>query len=227
MQRIPIVLKPRATFGKKVKRLRRAGMTPVHLYGASINAIALQAPTRDLIKTLTRAGKNTLLTVTVEGQPQEHPAFVREVQWDPVHGELLHVDFLRVDLTQKMRAEVPIELVGEAPAVREFRGTLTQHLHSVQVEALPTDMPQKLTLDVSVLTDLEKALRVRDLVAPQGVTIVTDADDLVARVEIIKVEVPEEAAAEEVPAEGEAAAEGQAPAEGEQPAEEKGTEEKQ
>ncbi|MDP3062762.1 MAG: 50S ribosomal protein L25 [Chloroflexota bacterium] len=206
MQRIPIVLKPREALRKKVRRLRSAGVTPVHLYGASISPMTLQATTKELVKTLTLAGKNTLLTVTVEGQQDEHPAFVREIQWDPVRGELLHVDFLRVDLTEKMRADVPLELTGEAPAIREFRGTLAQYLHSIEVEALPLDIPHSLTLDVSVLINLEVELRVRDIAVPQNVTIVTDADELVARVEIAKVEVTEAPVAEAEAAEGEAEA---------------------
>ncbi len=221
MQRIPIVLKPRQALRKKVRRLRSAGVTPVHLYGASISPMTLQATTKELVKTLTLAGKNTLLTVTVEGQQDEHPAFVREIQWDPVRGELLHVDFLRVDLTEKMRADVPLELTGEAPAIREFRGTLAQYLHSIEVEALPLDIPHSLTLDVSVLTDLEVELRVRDIAVPQNVTVVTDADELVARVEIAKVEVEAPVAeAEAVEGEAEAATEGEA-TDGEEKGEEK------
>ncbi len=218
MQRIPIVLKPRNVTGKNVKRLRHQGMTPVHLYGASISPVILQAPTRELVKTLTLAGKNKLLTVTVEGVSEEHPSFVREVQWDPVRGELLHVDFLRVDLTQKMRADVPLELKGEAPAVRAFHGILTQYLHSVEVEALPLEIPQSISVDVSPLVDLEAALRVENIVAPPGVTILDEPEGLVARVELPKVEevaAPEEAAVEGEAAEGEAAAEGgEAAAEG-------------
>ena len=140
MEKISLVLQRRTVKGKKTQQLRRAGITPVHLYGRGIESQALQARTQELIQAMARAGATTPVTITVEGDSGEQIAFVREIQWDPVKGSLLHVDLQHVELTERVEAEVPIELVGHAPAARGD-ATLVQHLQSVTVEALPRRSP--------------------------------------------------------------------------------------
>ena len=204
-------LSPRAVTGKKVKTLRRAGIVPVHVYGRDEPPLSLQADAQVLRRLLPRVGSNIPLSVEVEDQKGKDICFVREVKRHPVTEDVLHVDFLRVDVLQTIRAEVPVILQGSAPAERESGGTLLQPLQNLLVEALPMNIPASFEVDVSELDDFEKGIYVRDLTVGPAVSIVTDADDLIARVSPPRIEIVEEPEAElEEGAEeaGEAAAEG-------------------
>jgi large subunit ribosomal protein L25 len=199
--RITLTLEPRTTTGKKVKRLRQAGTIPVHLYGAGISSRTLQCQRPTLVRVLALAGGNTPVTVTIEGDDDEHLAFVREVQWDPIRGDLVHVDFLRTEATQRVSAEVPITFAGDSPGARLASGIVVQQLRSAVVEALPLDMPAELVVDLSTLTEPDGILRAGDIVMPEDTTLISDADGVVARIEVAAGEVAE--AAVEAPAEGE------------------------
>jgi large subunit ribosomal protein L25 len=199
--RITLTLEPRTTTGKKVKRLRQAGTIPVHLYGSGIASRTLQCQRPTLVRVLTLAGGNTPVTVTIEGDDDEHLAFVREVQWDPIRGDLVHVDFLRAEATQRVSAEVPITLTGDSPGARLANGIVVQQLRSVVVEALPLDMPAELVVDLAMLTEPDGVVRAGDLVMPEDTTLISDADGVVVRIEVAAAaegpEVREEAPAEE------------------------------
>lgn len=205
IQTASLTVEPRQVLGKRVRALRRRGITPVHLYGQGIAPMALQADTHTLRRLLPRLGKNHPLSIQVKGQEGSHIAFVREVQIHPVTGELLHVDFYRVDVTQRTEVEVPVVLVGEAPAVRRLGGSLTQVLHAVTVECLPLEVPDHLEADVSSLEGFDHYVRVADLRLPPGVALLTDPEEVVAYVSSPREEVVAEAA--EAPAEVEVARE--------------------
>ena len=195
--------------GKQVKKLRKAGTVPVHLYGPSISPRFLQCATSDLLKVLVQAGSNTPVFVTLPDSGEEHLAFVREVQWEPLRGTLLHVDLLQTEVSQRISADVPIFLEGESQAAREAGGTVGQVLRTLSVEALPLDMPGDLRVDVSVLTDDSNVLRAGDIGLPGNVTLLTDPEEMVARIELpvraeeVVVEEAEEAAPEETEEESE------------------------
>ena len=205
-------LSPRAIIGKKVKELRRNGVVPVHVYGKGTTPLALQVDAQVLQRMLTRVGTNIPLSVEVDGEKGQHLCFVREVQRHPVTDSLLHVDFMSVDVSQAVRAEVPIVILGNSPAVQEMGGTLLQPMQSIVVESLPMSVPESFEVDVSELDDFEKGIFVRDLETGPGVTMVTDPDELVARISAPRVEVEEEEeeVVEEAAEEGEK--EGEAPA---------------
>ena len=179
---IALVLSPREVTGKKVKRLRSAGLVPVHLYGGSGKPLSLQVEAGILLRVLVRVGGNIPLSVAVEGAKGENICFVREVQRHPVTEDILHVDFLRVEATQTLTAEVPIILDGEAPAVRGLGGTLAQPLSTVRVEALPLEMPAEFHVDISALETFEAAVRVGDIVVGENVTVLVQPEELIARV---------------------------------------------
>jgi large subunit ribosomal protein L25 len=196
--RITLTLEPRTTTGKKVKLLRQAGIIPVHLYGSGISSRTLQCQRPTLIRVLARAGANTPVTITVEGDTDDHLAFVREVQWDPIRGDLVHVDFLRTEATQRVSAEVPVTFIGDSPGARLANGSVVQQLRSIVVEALPLDMPRELVVDLALLTEPDSIVRAGDLPLPEGTTLITNADGVVARIEVARVE--EEVFGAEAPA---------------------------
>ena len=188
MDDLALKLSPRTITRKKVKGLRRNGVVPVHLYGRGTESQSLQVDVGVLRRVLNRAGGNVPITVEVEGQKGENICFVREVQRHPVTEDLLHVDFLWVDVSRMMRAEIPILLRGDAPAVRNLGGTLLQPLASLEVESLPMNMPASFELDVSGLDDFEKAVRVGDIQVDANVTVLREASEMVARVARPRVE---------------------------------------
>jgi large subunit ribosomal protein L25 len=207
----------RNVLGKKVRALRRQGQTPANIYGHRLDSVAVQVQTDELLHTLKAAGRNDLVYLQVDGE--ERPTFVKQIQRNPVTDVILHVDFLQISLKEKVRLDVAIHLTGVAPAVETYAGILVHGLTSVTVEALPTEVPSFIELDVSGLVSFDETLHVSDLRAPAGVEILTDADVVVAKVAPPAVEVVEEVAE---PEEGEVVEgeEGAAPAEGEEPSEE-------
>ena len=180
MESLSLQTEPRSVIGKKVKVLRRLGLTPIHVYGRGIEPVALQADTATVRKIVSQAGSN--IPVTVEGEGDSRFAFIREVQRHPITGDVLHVDFLQVPLTETIRSEVPVYLIGEAPAVRFMDGALNQALNSLQVESLPLAVPQFVEVDVSSLEDFERSIYVSDISLGDQVTILNDPEELVARV---------------------------------------------
>ena len=207
--RIALVLQPRTTLGKKVKALRRAGTVPVHLYGPAIASRPLQCQSQELIKVVAQAGGHTPISVTVEGEKEEHLAFVREIQWDPIRGNLFHVDLLRAEATQRLSADVPVVMTGKSPGAREV-GTVVQLLYSVTVEALPLDMPPELSVDLSSMVQPDAVVRVGDMAVPSNVSLLTDPEAVVARIELPK-EIEEEAEVVEGKAAEEASPEAEEP----------------
>ena len=211
MQTPTLSVETRSALGKKVGALRRAGITPIHVYGKAMESLSLQVASLALQRTLAAVGRTIPLTLQMDGA--EHFVIVREVQRDPVTEQVLHVDFLQVSRTERMRVGVPLELEGEAPALRLEASTFVQNLHGVEVEALPMDVPPVLPVDISSLDEIGKAIHAGDIPLPAGVTLVSDLEALVARVvhQRIVVEEPEavaEVEGEEAPAaeaEGEAA----------------------
>ena len=179
--RYSVDLASRSVTGKKVGRLRRRGIVPVHLYGGDKGPVSLQADGHTLSRMLPEVGTNVPVAVSVPGEVGETICFVREVQRHPVSEDLLHVDFMRVDAEQRLRTEVPLVFVGEALAVRDG-GTLVQQMSSLPVEALPLEMPASIEVDISGLTSFDMAVYVRDLATSVNVDILSEPGDVICRV---------------------------------------------
>jgi large subunit ribosomal protein L25 len=203
---------PRDVLGKKVKALRRHGLTPANLYGHNVSSTAIQVQTEQLRDVLKRAGRNEIVYLRLDGQ-DPRPTFVRDVQQNPVTDAILHVDFLQISLREKVKADVPIHLVGLSPAVDTHGGILMHGLDHVAVEALPTEVPSFVEIDVSPLTEINQALHVSDLELPEEVTLLTDPEQVVAKVAPPAVEPEPEVEEEEEAVEGEAAEQEGEPAE--------------
>ena len=205
-----IAIRQRTLTGKKVNRLRRDGVLPGVVFGGHKDSTPVETDLKHFERGYRRWGNTTL--VTLEGLADgEVPALIHDVTRSTLTGALLHVDFQRVSLTEKVHAQVPIHFVGESPAVKGG-GVLVHAMSEVNVEAFPQDIPHAIEVDLSKLLEIDDSLYVRDLsVDASKVEILDDAEDLIVRVVPVRIE-------EEAPAAAAAAAEGAegaAPAEGE------------
>jgi large subunit ribosomal protein L25 len=184
----------RTILGKKVAALRRAGLTPAHLYGPGLDSAPLQLPTRELEAVLRRVGPATFVQLQVDDEPPRR-VLVREVQRHPVTDQPLHVDFFAASLSEPMRTTVPLHFVGTAPAVTTHGATLVHSLDAVEIECLPDQLPARLDVDISGLTEPHAVIHVRDLPLPPGITMLSPPEAVV--VSVVPAEAEGEAAAEE------------------------------
>jgi large subunit ribosomal protein L25 len=202
MEEIVLQAKHRKVIGKQVKALRRQGGLPAILYG-SIDPLPIILDAHETERVLHSVTSSHLITVEVDGSP--HSVLVRERQRNPLTGHLIHVDFQVVSLTEKLRASVMLDLVGDAPAVKEFSGVLVTGLESLEVECYPQDLPERITIDLSALREIGDAIYVRDLNLPEAVEVLDDPDEMVVLVTAPEAEAvtEEEAVAEAVEGEPE------------------------
>ena len=222
MARRELPVETREVTGKKVAALRRSGVLPGNVYGRGLSSISIQIKTEDMEKTLKVAAANEVYDLKIKGEKETRPVVIQRVQRHPLNSSTLHAEFYQVSLTETMHADVPLVVVGESDAVLTYNGVLMTALESLQVEALPLDLPSRIVVDISVLTELEQSLHVRDLPIPPNVTILTDPEIMVVKISSPRVAEEEEIAAEAEPetavgAEAEAAGEGdgEAPTESE------------
>lgn len=181
--------------GKQVNAARREGKLPAVIYGKTLEKpipIFLDAHLAGM--TLQKVGQTTLIDIKIDGKTL--PTLVREKQRDVIYGRLLHVDFLAVSMTETLRANVQIELVGDSPAVKDFGAILVTGFEEVEIESLPGDLPEKLVLDVSSLKNIGDSLLVGDLPIPPRVILLTDPDEMVVQVTAPMAAEIEEAVAE-------------------------------
>jgi large subunit ribosomal protein L25 len=209
-ERVKLEARERETLGSSATaRLRREGLIPGVLYGRGKTPHAIAVPERELRSALSGAhGRHAILDVVLQGQKTTHASILKDYQVDPIRGKITHFDLHEVRLDQAITAQVAIELVGESPGVKEG-GVLSALVREVSVEALPLEIPDRLVLDISG-AEIGTALRVADLVAPEGTKILDDPDTVVVNVAAPRVEVEEEVPEGEL-AEGEEAPEGEGP----------------
>lgn len=218
MDTIQLAVDVREALGKKARFLRREGITPANIYGRNLDSVALQLHSADLQHALVQAGRNAVLSVNVKGEKKPRTAVIRNVQRHPVTDEVVHVDFLQVDVTRAITSDVPVVLIGESPLPKATT-VVSQTLASIQVSGLPMDIPSAVEADISVLVEVDQSIHVSDLRLPTGVEVLTDADQMVVRAAQGRVSAADAAAeAAEEEAEGEAPAEesDEAPAESEE-----------
>lgn len=201
--------------GRKVKNLRKEGILPGNVSGKKIKSEAVQVNLKDFEKIFKEIGETGLLTLTVGAD--EKPVLIHNLQYHPITDEPLHVDFLQVDLKEKVEADIPVEMSGESPAEKQALGTVVQYINEIKVEALPGDLPEKFEVDISTLAEVDQSIFVKDLKYDKSkIEIKGDLEAILAKVEPPQKEEVVEAPA---PVEGEVPAEGGAPAEGETPVE--------
>lgn len=227
MQKFTLKADKRTITGSKVKQLRRQGIVPANLFGKGIDSQAIQINAVEFNRLYKEAGETNLVWVKVEGEEKERPTLVTSVHFNPTTGDKLHVDFHQVNLKEKVTANVPVEIIGESELVTTNLAVLSQSLNEIEIEALPTDIPENITFDISSLKAIGDHLKVSDAKVGADIEIKTDPEQIVVvlqepmKEEVIPVEeVAEEVTGAEVPSEGEAPA-GEKQAEGEAPAGEK------
>jgi len=189
MEQIELKAEKRTLIGKKVKGLRREGIVPAVLYGPKTEPIPIQCDGRELQQVLVRAGGTNLIAVRIDDADKPKMTLAREVQRDAITSQLYHVDFYQVVMTEKVAAEVNIILVGEPPAVQQKEFMLLQGTDSVEIECLPGDLIHSIEVDLSSL-GVDDTIYVKDLRVPDNVTILTEGDELVAKVQHLYI--PEE-----------------------------------
>jgi len=188
--------------GKKNRQLRRQQVIPAVVYGYNVNPESVQVSLKELERVYLRAGNNSLVDLRIGDNGGARKVFIHNVQRDPRTHVLTHVDFMAVNLRQEMTASVPLVLTGESPIVRRNEGLLMHALDHLQVRALPTEIPPSIEVDISGLEEVGQTIHVSDITLPEGVTLLTSEEELVAKVTDLPVEEVEEV--EEAPeAEGE------------------------
>jgi len=211
MEGLTLKASTRDVLGKKTRFLRRQGITPTHLFGHKLRSLALQCNTAELQRVIAQAGTTTLLNLEIDTEKRPRKVLIREIQRDVLGKRLFHVDFYQVRRTEKIKADIPIVLAGEAPALKLKQRLLVHPLSSLSIECLPEKLPHEITVDLSSLEEVDQAIYVKDLNLGTDITVNNDPDELIAKISekaVSKlVEEVVEAEVEEVPAEAEAPAE--------------------
>ncbi len=207
----------RDVVGKKTKTLRKKGITPIHLFGRDMESLTLQCDSAQLERAIARSGMTRPIDLELGNEAQAGSVFIREVQRDPIKRRVLHADFYVGRKGEKIKLDVPIVFIGEAPAMREKGRILTQGISKLSIECLPDNIPSQIEVDISPLEDLERAIMVKDIVLSPDITVNADPDQLVVKVSEMAMEKVEEVVAKpeaEVEGEAEAKVEGEAEAKG-------------
>lgn len=195
MKRFKLAVEKRKVIGKKVKKLRHEGVLPANIYGKAVKSLSVQVPYKEFEKVYKEAGETGIIDVELDGQVR--PSLIHNVQQDYYNHKLLHADFFQVNLKEKVKTMVPLVAVGIPRAVSEKLGLLLTPLSEVEIEALPTDLPDKIEVNVEPLAEVNAQITVGEIKAPTGVTILTDPSQVVVKIgELVSKEAAAQAAAE-------------------------------
>lgn len=219
MNKFVLKAEKRALLGSKVKKLRRQGTVPANVFGNTVESLAIQVSAVDFARVYKNAGETNLIWLKVEGEDKERPTLIKSLTNDPVSGRKQHIDFHQVNLKEKVSANVPVEVIGEAQMVKDGLAVLDINIQEIEVEALPTDIPEAIVFDITGLLEIGDHLKISDAKIPDGVTVLADMDKIVVALgapmkeeEPLVAEVVEAEVVGEVPVEGEVK-EGEKPAE--------------
>jgi len=179
--KIELKAETRTVLGSRVKALRKSGFIPAVLYGKGQESISLQVPVNDFNKVWKEAGESTLVYLEVDGH--SYPTIIHDVAIDPVKDTVVHSDFYKVSLTEKIKTKVPVEFVGESPAVKDLSGILVKNVNELEVEALPQNLPHEISVDISSLKSFRDQISVKDIDLGPDVKIEADVDTIIATVQ--------------------------------------------
>ena len=177
----------RKELGRKVKKLRNKGLLPGNVYGKKVKSESITVDFKEFINILKEAGETNIVNIVLEGKNK--PTLIHNIQTDPITDLPLHVDFLQVDLKQKVTAQIPIELVGDSSAEKQGIGTIVQYTDEVEVEALPMELPESFEIDVSKLENVNDQIQVKDISIDKiKVEVKEDGEKVVVKVEPLRKE---------------------------------------
>ncbi len=163
MSKIVTKVSKRTRLGRKVKKLRQEGILPANIFGKKIKSLPTQLPLNDFVKLYEKAGETNIVHLEIDKTKDQRPCLISNVQINPVGHQPIHVDFHQVDLTEKVTAKIPIELIGKSPAVEAENAAIVTQIQEIEVEALPTDLPEKFSVDLSKLAKVGDSLTIADL----------------------------------------------------------------
>ncbi|MBI3164620.1 MAG: 50S ribosomal protein L25 [Chloroflexi bacterium] len=186
MEKVVLKATKREVVGKQVKALRREGKLPAVIYGRHTEPVNINLEAHSASLVLAKVTSSSLVTIDVDGT--QYPALVREKQRDYIKNRLLHVDFLAVSLTEKLRTRVRVHFVGVSGAVKDYNAVMVHNLEELEVECLPTDLPERIDLDISVLARPGEGIRVKDVKVPDAIRLLDDPETMVAVATFAKVE---------------------------------------
>ena len=192
MEKVVLKASKREVTGKQVKALRRDGQLPAVIYGRHVEPIAISLEAHSTGLVFAKLTSSTLVTIDVDGT--EYAALVREKQRNYIKGNLTHIDFLAVDLTEKITTKVHLTFTGVSSAVKDYSAVLVHRMEQLEVECLPTDLPERILVDISTSKEIGNSIRVRDIALPENVAVLEDADEIVIIATLAKEEVAEEGA---------------------------------
>ena len=199
MARLKLTAQKREITGKKVKKLRKQGIIPANVFGKNIKSTVVSLKSNEFLKIYQQTGETEIVDLQIEGEKETRPILIQNLQKNPVTGEPLHVDLRQIILTEKLTAKIPVEIVGESPAVQQKIGILIQPISEIEIEALPTDLPDKFTVDVSTLANVEDEIKIKDLQIPRNkIEIKMDEELVVAKINPLAAEEVAPAPKEEV-----------------------------
>ncbi len=165
---------------QKLEALRSAGKLPAVFYGRKEKTTSITVPAAEFLKVWKAAGESSV--VELKGLGEEHQALIKDIDKDPVTDVIRHADFYVIEKGKKLKVKVPLEFDGVSPAVKELGGILVKVLHTLEIEALPKDLPSRVHVDIAPLVAFDSQIHARDLKLPEGVSLVQDAEDVVASV---------------------------------------------
>ncbi len=193
MEKVVINAEKRDVVGKKVGSLRRQGLIPGVMYGHNEPPFPITMNAREIERVINNLTSSSIVTVKVNGE--SHQALIREKQKDYIRNQIIHIDFQILSLKEKIRSKIEVKLVGVAPAVKNFNGIVLHESEFIDVEALPADLPERITVDISGLENIGDLIRVGDLDISDAVTVFDDVNDVIVS---ISGAMAEEAVEEEV-----------------------------
>jgi large subunit ribosomal protein L25 len=164
--------------GKKIKE----GMMPVVLYGAKRESTSLLVNKKEFTSLYNEAGESTLITLEIEDKKEKPFALIYDIQRNSLNGEIIHADFFEPNLKEEVEAEIPLVFLGEAPAVKDFDGTLVKNMHTVNVKALPQSLPHEVQVNIETLKTLDDVIHVKDLNIPKDVELLHESEAVVAMI---------------------------------------------
>lgn len=181
-EKVELKAQRRTVLGRQVKQLRREGWVPGVMYGHDFDSVSLQFEEHSLGRLLSHVSGSQLVSIKVAGQKDPEMALVRDIQRDVIKGTILHVDLYRVQMTERLTAEIPLMIVGESPVIRQHEGILLQGISAIEVECLPGDLVDEIAVDLSDLEEIGEGVYVRDLAIPSGIEVLTDTDEMIVRI---------------------------------------------